>query len=107
MALSYNLVYEEIILGRTCCEEAPQFVPACLALIWAIRKAFQCILQGVRFLLAKQTRLSGTSENESYDICDHEDWRLCDFNHRQQCNVFDFASQVTVVFNDKATGSSD
>ena len=21
--------YEEIILGRTCCEEAPQFVPAC------------------------------------------------------------------------------
>ena len=24
--------YEEIILGRTCCEEAPQFVPACSAL---------------------------------------------------------------------------
>ena len=37
-----------------------------LAIIWAIRKAFQCILQGVRFLLAKQTRLSGTSDNESY-----------------------------------------
>ena len=36
------------------------------AIIWAIRKAFQCILQGVRFLLAKQTRLSGTSDNESY-----------------------------------------
>ena len=39
MALSYNLAYKEI---------------------------FQCILQGVRFLLAKQTRLSGTSNNESY-----------------------------------------
>ena len=37
-----------------------------LTIIWAIRKSFQCILQGVRFLLAKQTRLSGTSDNESY-----------------------------------------
>ena len=37
-----------------------------LATIWAIRKAFQCILQGVRFLLAKHTRLSPTSENDSY-----------------------------------------
>ena len=37
-----------------------------LAIIWAIRKAFQCILQGVRFLLAKYTRISPTSENESY-----------------------------------------
>ena len=37
-----------------------------LAIIWANRKAFQCILQGVRFLLAKQTRLSPTSNNESY-----------------------------------------
>ena len=37
-----------------------------LAIIWAIRKAFQCILQGVRFLLANQTRLSPTSDNESY-----------------------------------------
>ena len=25
------------------------------AIIWSIRKAFQCIPQGVRFLLAKQT----------------------------------------------------
>ena len=40
-----------------------------LAIIWAIRKAFQCIPQGVRFLLAKQTRLSGTSDNESYLTC--------------------------------------
>ena len=39
-----------------------------LALIWAIRKAFQCILQGVRFLLANQTLLSGTSEDESYAV---------------------------------------
>ena len=39
-----------------------------LAIIWAIRKAFQCILQGVRFLLANHTRLSPTSENESYTI---------------------------------------
>ena len=37
-----------------------------LAIIWAIRKAFQCILQGVRFLLANQTRLSPTSDNDSY-----------------------------------------
>ena len=37
-----------------------------LALIWAIRKAFQCILQGVRILLAKFTRISPTSENDSY-----------------------------------------
>ena len=31
-----------------------------LAIIWAIRKAFQCILQGVRFLLANHTLLSRT-----------------------------------------------
>ena len=37
-----------------------------LAIIWAIRKAFQCILQGVRFFLANHTRLSPTSENDSY-----------------------------------------
>ena len=36
------------------------------AIIWPIRKSFQCILQGVRFSLAKQTQLSGTSDNESY-----------------------------------------
>ena len=40
-----------------------------LSLIWAIRKAFQCILQGVRFLLANHTRLSPTSENDSYILC--------------------------------------
>ena len=39
-----------------------------LAIIWAIRKAFQCILQGVRILLAKYTRISPTSDNESYSI---------------------------------------
>ena len=39
-----------------------------LAIIWAIRKAFQCILQGVRFFLANHTRLSPTSENESYSL---------------------------------------
>ena len=37
-----------------------------LAIIWDIRKAFQCILQGVRFLLANHTRLSPTSDNDSY-----------------------------------------
>ena len=37
-----------------------------LAIIGAIRKAFQCILQGVRILLAKYTRISPTSENDSY-----------------------------------------
>ena len=35
-----------------------------LAIIWAIRKAFQCILQGVRFLLANHTRISPTSDND-------------------------------------------
>ena len=39
-----------------------------LAIIWPIRKAFQCILQGVRILLAKYTRISPTSDNESYII---------------------------------------
>ena len=39
-----------------------------LAIIWAIRKAFQCILQGVRILLAKYTPISPTSENESYIV---------------------------------------
>ena len=44
-----------------------------LAIIWAIRKAFQFILQGVRILLANHTRISPTAENDSYiDIyCDH------------------------------------
>ena len=37
-----------------------------LAIIWAIRKAFQFILQGVRILLANHTRISPTSENDSY-----------------------------------------
>ena len=39
-----------------------------LAIIWAIRKAFQCILQGVRLLLANHARLSPTSEKDSYAI---------------------------------------
>ena len=44
-----------------------------LAIIWAIRKAFQCILQGVKFLLANHTRLSPTSENESYvQLCQRQ-----------------------------------
>ena len=38
-----------------------------LAIIWAIRKAFQFILQGVRILLANHTRISPTSENDSYN----------------------------------------
>ena len=37
-----------------------------LAIIWPIRKAFQCILQGVRILLANHTRISPTSDNDSY-----------------------------------------
>ena len=40
-----------------------------LAIIWAIRKAFQCILQGIRILLANHTRISPTSENDSYAHC--------------------------------------
>jgi len=39
-----------------------------LAIIWPIRKSFKCILQGVRFLLANHTRLSPTSENDSYIV---------------------------------------
>ena len=39
--------------------------------ILAIRKPFQCILRGVRVLLANQTQLSATSETLSYcDICE-------------------------------------
>ena len=30
---SQHTRYEEIILGRTCCEEAPQFVPACFHVV--------------------------------------------------------------------------
>ena len=37
-----------------------------LAIILDLRKAFKCILQGVRFLLANHTRLSPASENDSY-----------------------------------------
>ena len=37
-----------------------------LAIIWDIRKAFQCILQGVRILLANHTRISPTSDSDSY-----------------------------------------
>ena len=33
---SQHTRYEEIILGRTCCEEAPQFVPACPSVANAI-----------------------------------------------------------------------
>ena len=47
-----------------------------LAMIWAIRKAFQCILQGVRILLAKYTRISPTSENDSY-VCMYVCVRVC------------------------------
>ena len=39
-----------------------------LAIIWAIRKSLKSILQGVRFLLANHTRLSPTSENDSYRL---------------------------------------
>ena len=39
-----------------------------LAITWAVRKAFQCILQGVRFLMANHTLLSPTSDNESYTV---------------------------------------
>ena len=41
------------------------------AIIWPIRKPFQCILQGVRFWLANHTRPSPTSDNDLYiySIC--------------------------------------
>ena len=45
-----------------------------LAIIWAIRRAFQCILQGVRILLANHTRISPTSDNDSYP---HNEKRIC------------------------------
>ena len=47
-----------------------------LAIIWAIRKAFQCILQGVRILLAKYTRISPTSENESQWTSESSNWKI-------------------------------
>ena len=52
-----------------------------LAIIWAIRKAFRCILQGVRFLPANHTRLSPTSENDSYRYISiyarNVEWKVC------------------------------
>ena len=49
-----------------------------LAIIWAIRRAFQCILQGVRFLLANHTRFSPTSDNDSYVEDDGDDVDVAD-----------------------------
>ena len=50
-----------------------------LTIIWAIRKAFQCILQGVRILLAKYTWISPTSENDSYIDIYRNSMQLCSF----------------------------
>ena len=36
------------------------------AIIWPIGKSFQCVLQGVRFLMANHTQISPTSDNDSY-----------------------------------------
>ena len=52
-----------------------------LAIIWAIRKAFQCIQQGVRILLANHTRIFPTSENDSYIVRGHTGRRLEVSNH--------------------------
>ena len=37
---SQHTRYEEIILGRTCCEEAPQFVPACQRTILLLKALY-------------------------------------------------------------------
>ena len=50
----------------TWCQQSGLQVLWHLAIIWAIRKSFKCILQGVRFLLANHTLLSGPSETFSY-----------------------------------------
>ena len=55
-----------------------------LAIIWAIRKVFQCILQGVRFLLANHTVLSGTSATVSY-IYPQMVGRTTKWFHIRQC----------------------
>ena len=54
-----------------------------LAIIWAIRKAFHCILQGVRILLANHTRISPTSENDSYifTFTFYKNWTLGLYYH--------------------------
>ena len=74
-----------------------------LAIIWAIRKAFQCILQGVRFLLANHTRLSPTSENESYIMRYSEDSRIAMSRRRHS----GFASLHATALASKLRQQSD
>ena len=64
-----------------------------LAIIWAIRKAFQCILQGVRILLANHTRISPTSENDSYIPQSMAVYMQCSV----QCAVCTVTSLVYIV----------
>ena len=64
-----------------------------LAIIWAIRKAFQCILQGVRILLANHTRISPTSDNESYII-----YSECNFFNLDKVDISPSRSEMSDDF---------
>ena len=76
------------------------------AIIWAIRKSFQCFIQGVRFLLAKQTRLSGTYDNKSYTdvgLRNAQDVTKSQKHHRRECRhantiLFFFVVSLAVCF---------
>ena len=72
-----------------------------LAIIWPIRSSFQCILQGVRFLLANHSVLSWISETFSYS-----EWLLnlimnqsilWDLTDAISCST-DFSSEFTKSF---------
>ena len=51
---SQHTRYEEIILGRTCCEEAPQFVPACYSVLFEDVTSPKSYLLGTRIGTIRQ-----------------------------------------------------
>ena len=63
-----------------------------LAIIWAIRKSFQWILQGVKFLLANHTRFSPTSDNDSHTFFANQ--YICFL----QTNTITFLGKHTFLF---------
>ena len=65
------------------------------AIIWPIRKSFQSILQGVRFLLANHTLLSGTSENESYVASVCWSFQLCEAGIQKHQLLLGFLLKAT------------
>ena len=85
----FAVFLDEISFPGQTVDFRPQHVIEIWKVIWAIKKALQCILQGVRLLLAKQTRLSGTSDNESYMHWQkHQHRNKHIYQHKQQKHYF-------------------